>query len=85
MLIIYRLFECYSCLTLSCLISLLFSHVDGYIYELDGRKSLPINHGKSSPETLLEDAVAVVKEFMVRDPEELRFTIIALAATGTEE
>lgn len=85
MLIRYRLFECYSCLTLSCLISLLFSHVDGYIYELDGRKSLPINHGKSSPETLLEDAVAVVKEFMVRDPEELRFTIIALAATGTEE
>jgi hypothetical protein len=31
---------------------------------------------------VLEDATAVVKKFMERDPEELRFTIIALAATS---
>lgn len=28
-------------------------HKDGYIYELDGRKCRPINHGKSSPETFI--------------------------------
>lgn len=58
------------------------SHVDGHLYELDGRKAFPINHGPSTADTVLEDATAVVKKFMERDPEELRFTIIALAATS---
>eukprot|EP01038_Epipyxis_sp_PR26KG_P005186 gene5186-7216_t len=56
-----------------------FSLVDGCLYELDGRKKFPINHGPSSNETLLEDACQVVKAFMDRDPGELRYTIIALA------
>lgn len=56
------------------------SHVDGCLYELDGRKVFPINHGPSSADTLLEDATAVVKKFMARDPEEVRFTVVALAA-----
>lgn len=51
---------------------------------LDGRKPYPINHGASSKDTLLEDACRVVKEFMARDPEEVRFTIVALAATPSE-
>ena len=63
---------------------LLSSHCDGHLYELDGRKSGPVNHGPSSPDSLLEDATSVVKRFMERDPEELRFTIIALAAVGEE-
>ena len=37
----------------------LSSHVDGSLYELDGRKSFPINHGASSAETLLQDACKV--------------------------
>ncbi|KAJ8667952.1 hypothetical protein QAD02_009615 [Eretmocerus hayati] len=52
---------------------------DGCIYELDGRKPFPINHGPSSPETFLEDAAKVCKEYMQQDPDEVGFTMIALA------
>ncbi|MXQ93593.1 hypothetical protein E5288_WYG018893 [Bos mutus] len=55
-------------------------HVDGHLYELDGRKPFPINHGETSDETLLEDAIEVCKKFMERDPDELRFNAIALSA-----
>lgn len=58
--------------------------MDGCLYELDGRKSCPINHGPCTQETLLEGATNVVKKFMERDPDEVRFTIIALAATLDE-
>ena len=52
----------------------------GHLYELDGRKASPINHGTSSPETLLADAAVAIKtHFMDADPGELRFTITALA------
>jgi len=56
------------------------SHVDGHLYEFDGRKNFPINHGVSSPETILTDACRVVKEMMDRDPGELRFTMTVLSA-----
>lgn len=55
-----------------------FVNVGGQLYELDGRKPFPIVHGDTSEETLLEDAVDVCKTFMARDPQEVRFTIIAL-------
>ncbi|XP_030555016.1 ubiquitin carboxyl-terminal hydrolase [Drosophila novamexicana] len=51
------------------------------LYELDGRKSYPISHGKTSDETFLLDAAKVCKEFMARDPDDVRFTVLALAAT----
>ncbi|EDW03859.1 ubiquitin carboxyl-terminal hydrolase [Drosophila grimshawi] len=51
------------------------------LYELDGRKSYPVSHGKTSAETFVRDAAKVCKEFMARDPDELRFTVLALAAT----
>ncbi|CAK8671729.1 ubiquitin carboxyl-terminal hydrolase isozyme L3-like [Clavelina lepadiformis] len=54
-------------------------HVDGSIYELDGNKQFPINHGSSSEETFLEDAAKVCREFMARDQSELRFTIVAFS------
>lgn len=54
-------------------------HKNGVLYELDGRKSGPISHGPTNPETLLEDAARVCKEFMSRDPEEVCFTVLALA------
>ena len=57
-----------------------FVHKDGALYELDGRKAFPINHGPTSSDTLLEDAAKVCKEFMARDPNEVLFTVIALVA-----
>ncbi|CAB3384424.1 Hypothetical predicted protein [Cloeon dipterum] len=57
-------------------------HSDGGLYELDGRKSFPINHGDTTPETFLEDAAAVCRKFMEREPENLNFTIVALAANN---
>lgn len=56
-----------------------FVNVGGQLFELDGRKPFPIGHGKTSEDTFLEDAVAVCKVFMARDPEEVCFTIIALS------
>jgi len=52
---------------------------DGGLYELDGRKSGPVYHGKAGPDTLLEDAIEVVRKFMARDPDNLNFTVMALA------
>ncbi|XP_071639517.1 ubiquitin carboxyl-terminal hydrolase isozyme L3 [Temnothorax longispinosus] len=57
-----------------------FVHKDGSLYELDGRKPAPINHGSTTPEALLDDAARVCKEYMERDPNEVRFTVVALAA-----
>jgi ubiquitin carboxyl-terminal hydrolase L3 len=51
----------------------------------DGRKAFPINHGPTSADTLLEDACKVVRQFMERDPEEVKFTIVALCKTPPEE
>jgi len=54
-------------------------HRDGSLYELDGRKPFPINHGPSSDETFLHDAAAVCSKFIARDPDELHFSMLALA------
>jgi len=57
-----------------------FVHVDGHLYELDGRRPAPVNHGVTSPENLLSDAAKVVKSFMERDPTEVNFSVLALAS-----
>jgi len=54
-----------------------FVCVDGNIYELDGRKSTPINHGKSSRATLLQDAMKIIQGFMNR-AQDIRFNMVAL-------
>ncbi|XP_055373725.1 ubiquitin carboxyl-terminal hydrolase [Condylostylus longicornis] len=54
---------------------------DGTLYELDGRKSFPVEHGSTNETSFLKDAAKVCKEFMARDPNEVRFTIVALTPT----
>jgi len=56
-----------------------FVQVDGCLYELDGRKTSPINHGPSNKDTFLFDAAASCQKFMQRNPEELQFSVIALS------
>ena len=58
-----------------------FSEKDGHLYELDGRKFGAINHGPTTPETLLKDCCAVVKEMMAAT-DNIRFTMMALAPTS---
>ncbi|CAG9761809.1 unnamed protein product [Ceutorhynchus assimilis] len=55
-----------------------FVHKGGNIYELDGRKEFPINHGPTTDDTFLEDASNVCKKFIQRDLEDINFTIMAL-------
>lgn len=60
-----------------------FVHRGGSLYELDGRKEFPINHGPTTSETLLADAAAAIKtHFIDADPGEMRFTITALAGSA---
>ncbi|RHZ75737.1 hypothetical protein Glove_209g168 [Diversispora epigaea] len=54
-----------------------FIQKSGSLYELDGRKSSPINHGPCTD--LLMDSIKVIKQFMERNPNSLNFTMIALA------
>ncbi|KAK3861096.1 hypothetical protein Pcinc_032896 [Petrolisthes cinctipes] len=58
-----------------------FVEVNGNLYELDGRRKFPINHGASSPDTLLADAAKVCRKIMDQDPEESHFAVVALAAS----
>jgi ubiquitin carboxyl-terminal hydrolase L3 len=58
---------------------------DGRIIELDGRKAFAIDHGPyESLETFaLEASEKVVRrEFMDKDPDEIRFSMMALGAAG---
>lgn len=56
-----------------------FSCVDGKLYELDGRRSAPISHGASSPDTILEDAAEVIKRIIQKNPDSVNFNVIALS------
>ncbi|XP_055698747.1 ubiquitin carboxyl-terminal hydrolase-like [Phlebotomus papatasi] len=59
-----------------------FVNKNDELFELDGsKKEFPVKHGPTSAETFLQDAAKVCKIFMQRDPEEVRFNVIALTAT----
>ena len=45
-----------------------FAHVSGSLIEFDGRKPWPVNHGQTSPETLLADSCNLIQQkFFARD------------------
>lgn len=48
------------------------------IYEMDGRKCGPINHGSTTQETFLKDAIQVVKKFVDLDPGNSNFSMQAV-------
>lgn len=50
------------------------------LFELDGRKSFPIDHGPTSSEALLQDSAKVAREFMDANGS-VNFNLMALAAT----
>ena len=50
----------------------------GRLWELDGCKASPVDHGPTSPATLLQDAARVAREFMA-SAQSLNFTLLALA------
>eukprot|EP00736_Rhodelphis_marinus_P009372 Rmarinus@m.8178 len=58
-----------------------FVERDGNLYELDGRKARAINHGPTTVDSLLEDTVVQVKKLMASDPDNVNFTLMALAAS----
>lgn len=55
-------------------------NVGDNLYELDGRKKFPINHGPTSEENFLIDGASVLRDFMDRDSSETRFAVVALTA-----
>jgi ubiquitin carboxyl-terminal hydrolase L3 len=62
-----------------------FVQNDGQLWELDGRRPKALARGPSSPETLLRDAVAVIKGFMARAEGDVSFNAIALAPVPDDE
>ncbi|KAI9264184.1 ubiquitin carboxyl-terminal hydrolase isozyme L3-like protein [Phascolomyces articulosus] len=64
--------HCYAC----------FTNIDGHIYELDGSKGFPINHGSSND--FVESAVRVLGEFIQRDPTCTGFSAMALAKSSEQ-
>ena len=57
-----------------------FVEKEGSLFELDGRKSTAINMGPTTKDTFLLSAAKECQEYMKRDPENLNFVIVALAA-----
>ena len=53
---------------------------EGHLWELDGRKLGPIDHGASSSESILKDVATVIKKIFVEKTNSVNFSLMALAA-----
>lgn len=54
---------------------------NGRLWELDGCKKCPVDHGACEPNELLKKSIGVIEQFMMRDPDNINFSMIALAKT----
>ncbi|XP_053314380.1 ubiquitin carboxyl-terminal hydrolase isozyme L1 [Spea bombifrons] len=61
---------------------ILFTAVDGHLYELDGRIPVPVDHGPTSEESLLKDAAKICHQFTEREKGEVRFSAVALSKSA---
>ncbi|KAI8082986.1 uncharacterized protein BX664DRAFT_339561 [Halteromyces radiatus] len=50
--------------------------VDDHLYELDGRRPLPVNHGKTTD--FIQSAAKMIKQYKDLEPDQKHFRIIAL-------
>jgi len=57
---------------------IVFVEKDGDIYELDGTKAFPINHGAVEGSLLFTAAKVIKKNFMEKDPDSMHFNMMAL-------
>lgn len=55
-----------------------FIHNNNTIYEMDGRRDGPVNHGPTSPETFLKDVIPVIKKFVDTNPANPNFSMQAV-------
>ena len=58
--------------------------VEGRLWELDGRKTAPVEHGPCSPDSLLESCVPVCQGYMDRAAGDVNFAITALGPVGED-
>ncbi|KAM4706855.1 ubiquitin carboxyl-terminal hydrolase isozyme L1 [Discoglossus pictus] len=61
---------------------ILFTAVDGHLYELDGKIPVPVKHGDTSEDSLLKDATKICRQFTEREKGEVRFSAVALSKTS---
>ncbi|KAM9330402.1 ubiquitin carboxyl-terminal hydrolase isozyme L1 [Gastrophryne carolinensis] len=54
-----------------------FTAVNGHLYELDGLTDKPIDHGATSEDSLLQDAAKICKQYTEREAGDVRFTAVA--------
>jgi len=57
---------------------------NGNLYELEGCREFPINHGPTTPDTFLEDAAAILRNYMKNNQDDLRFSVVALTTGNLE-
>ncbi|KAI9344107.1 hypothetical protein BD770DRAFT_397681 [Pilaira anomala] len=57
-----------------------FVQVDDHLYELDGTRAFPINHGKSTD--FVKDAAKIMRQFIERDPNDNEYSALAFTKTA---
>jgi ubiquitin carboxyl-terminal hydrolase L3 len=64
-----------------------FVPIDGNVYELDGVKPFPINHGPTTDETFIKDAAKVIRDKFVAHASELAggFSVLALGPAASDD